>query len=396
MKELEAQKAAAEAVVVVTDMLKALAALICFVVFSTSALSAVLPEDRADVMYHSYDGGEITIDGPAVLVRKSVTEDMSVSAQYYVDQISSASIDVQLAASPYTEERTEYNLSADYLINKTIVSGGYTKSSENDYEAETLFVGVSQDFFGDLSTLSLNYAKGSDVVGMSTDPEFEEDTKRQSYQISWTQVVTKNLLMNFVFHIITDEGFLNNPYRSVRYVDDSQPNGFALQQEVYPETRTSQAVAVRGKYFMPYRAAFSFEYRRFNDTWNINAYNLETGYIHPIGEHWTLDFKYRYYAQDDADFYSDLFPKADAQNFLARDKELSDFNSNSFSAAVSYEMDIPWTSWLEKGSVNLAWTHIRFDYNNFRDATATGYSPGEEPLYSMEADVIRFFISAWF
>ncbi|MCG8538200.1 MAG: DUF3570 domain-containing protein, partial [Pseudomonadales bacterium] len=125
--------------------------------FGASLQAAVLPEDRADVMYHSYDGGDITIDGPAVLVRKGVTDDISVSAQYYVDEISSASIDVMVVASPYTEERTEYTVGADYLINKTIISAGYTNSSENDYEADTYSLGVSQDFFGDLSTLSLGF-----------------------------------------------------------------------------------------------------------------------------------------------------------------------------------------------------------------------------------------------
>lgn len=379
----------------VTDLATRLTALIGLLLCSVATFAAVLPEDRADYMYHSYDGGGIKIDGPSVLVRKSVTDDVSVSAQYYVDEISSASIDVMVVASPYKEERTEYNISADYLINKTIISGGYTESTENDYDAETFFFGISQDFFGDLSTLSINYSEGDDIVRKSTDPDFEEYAEHRSYQFSWTQVVTKNLLMNFIYHVITDEGYLNNPYRFYRWHSGTS---FATGTELYPETRTSQAFAVRGKYYMPYRAAFSFEYRRYDDTWKVNGYNIETGYTHPLDDHWMLDFKYRYYKQSSAEFYQDIFDEASpgGRDFRARDKELSAFDTNSFSAAVSYEFDIPWTSWLEKGSVNLAWTHIRFDYENFRDATKTQYAAGEEPLYSMEADVVRFFVSAWF
>lgn len=394
------QKAAAEAAVVVTKRAiyrwATASQWVFLMAFGASLQAAVLPEDRADVMYHSYDGGDITIDGPAVLVRKGVTDDISVSAQYYVDEISSASIDVMVVASPYTEERTEYTVGADYLINKTIISAGYTNSSENDYEADTYSLGVSQDFFGDLSTLSLGFAYGSDEVGMSTDPTFEEPAEHRSYQLSWSQVVTKNLIMNFIYHVITDEGFLRNPYRWVRF--DNGDGTFSTESEHYPETRTSQALAVRGKYFMPYRAAFSFEYRRYDDTWKINGYNLDVGYIHPIGENWILEFDYRYYKQSAAEFYSDLFdaPGTGGRDFRARDKELSDFETNSYSATISYEFDIPWTRWLEKGSVNLAWTHIRFDYNNFRDATQTQFAAGEEPLYNMDADVVRFFISTWF
>ena len=64
-------------------------------------------EDRADVLYHRYQGGGITIDGPSVLVRKKFGEKFAVSANYYVDMVSSASIDVELTASPYKEERTQ-------------------------------------------------------------------------------------------------------------------------------------------------------------------------------------------------------------------------------------------------------------------------------------------------
>jgi hypothetical protein len=66
--------------------------------------AGVLPEDRADVLYHLYDGGGVEIDGPSVLVRKQVGKSTSLVANYYVDMISSASIDVITTASPYTEE----------------------------------------------------------------------------------------------------------------------------------------------------------------------------------------------------------------------------------------------------------------------------------------------------
>src|SRR5246500_5942397 len=63
------------------------------------AFADVLPEDRADVLYHNYDGGGITIQGPSVLVRKKVGDSLSFTGSYYEDLISSASIDVKLSAS---------------------------------------------------------------------------------------------------------------------------------------------------------------------------------------------------------------------------------------------------------------------------------------------------------
>src|SRR3954453_9386073 len=97
--------------------------------------AAVLPDDRADVMYHRYDGGGVTIDGPSLLVRKKFAEKYSVAANYYVDMVSSASIDVMPTASPYKEERTQGNIGFDMLQGKTQYSASYTLSDENDYTA---------------------------------------------------------------------------------------------------------------------------------------------------------------------------------------------------------------------------------------------------------------------
>ena len=78
-----------------------------------AARAAVLPDDRADVLYHRYEGGGVTIDGPSVLVRKKFAEKYSVSANLYVDMVSSASIDVVTTASPNEETRTQASLGAD-------------------------------------------------------------------------------------------------------------------------------------------------------------------------------------------------------------------------------------------------------------------------------------------
>jgi hypothetical protein len=54
--------------------------------------AGVLPEDRADALYHRYDGGGVTIDGPSILVRKQVGKSLSFVGNYYVDHVSSSAI----------------------------------------------------------------------------------------------------------------------------------------------------------------------------------------------------------------------------------------------------------------------------------------------------------------
>ncbi len=365
---------------------------------SQPARGAVLPVERADALYHSYDGGGINISGPAVLVRKSITDSLSASAKYYVDTISSASIDVEviLGASRYEEERVENSFTLDYLQHKTLISLGYTNSKENDFLADTISFSVSQDMFGDLTTVSMGYAYGSNKVGKTGDPSFSAESRFDNFSTSVSQILTKNLIVALAFDVTSDAGFLNNPYRKIRYIDPNDSNNFILDSEVYPKTRTSTALAVRGRYFLPYHAALYAEYRLFQDSWGINSNNFEVGYTQPFAEHWKANLHVRNYSQSSASFYSDLFPYANAQNFMARDKELSTYTNLSFGFGISYEFSGSETGFIDKSSINFKYDMLNIIYKDFRDARQTAYASGSEPLYRLNANVMQLFFSLWF
>lgn len=357
-------------------------------------LAAVLPDDRADALYHAYDGGGVEVTGPSLKLLKRIGQSLALSGNYYVDAISSASIDVVTTASPYTEKRTETSLGLQYLAGKSIMSAGYTHSDENDFDANSAYFNISQSMFGDLTTVTLGYSLGWDTVGKTGQADFSEDVDRQHYRVGLSQILTRDWIVDLGFEAITDEGFLNNPYRSVRYLDPTTPVGYSYEPEQYPHTRTSSAFAVRSKYYLPYRAALHGEYRFYDDTWGIRAHTAEIGYTHPWRERWIFDLKYRFYAQDHADFYSDLFPRAQAQNFLARDKELSTFNSHTLGFGASYEF-LRDRAGLQRGTLNLSYDHILFAYDDFRDLTVAA-APGEEPLYDFSAGVLRLYLSVWY
>jgi hypothetical protein len=362
---------------------------------SSSLFATVLPEDRADVMYHRYDGGGIEVDGPTLQVRKSVGESFSVSADYAVDSISSASVDVVSMASPYTEERNETTLSVDYLHNKTLMTLSMIKSDESDYLSETSSFNISHDMFGDLTTVTLGYSVGNDDISRNGDEDFSETAKRQNYRVSLTQVLSKESIAAINWETITDDGFLGSAYRSYRYLDPLSEKGYSLLPENYPRTRTSNAVAFKLKYYLPYRAALSGEYRYFSDTWGVSANNVEIGYSHPFRDHWIFDIRYRYYTQEGADFYSDLFSRRGAYTYMARDKELSTFQSHTFGFGVSYELKPAFWEFIDRGSFNLDFDYMRYSYDDFRDMTQGGVA-GEEPLYSYSANVVKAYVSIWY
>ncbi len=368
--------------------------LILLLTLGPAAWAGVLPDDRTDILYHLYEGGGVRIDGPSLLVRKKVGKSVSFVSNYYVDMVSSASIDVVTTASPYNEERTQWSLGMDYLRGNTTLSTNYTSSEESDFKAETYSLSISQDMFGDLTTLSLSYAYGDDVVGRSDNPTFAEPNTRQQYGVGLTQIVTRNLITSLNFETITDEGFLNNPYRSVRYADPNNPIGFSFEPELYPRTRTSNALGLRARYYLPYRAAIQGEYRIFTDTWDIDSHTASITYVHPWGD-WTFEGKFRWHDQTGAHFFRDLFSRSEATNFRGRDKELSPLTSNTFKIMATYEfLDDGW-GFIDRGSVTFSLDHILVDYHDFRDLRVTA-PVGEEPLYSLEANVIQIFFSFWY
>jgi hypothetical protein len=372
------------------------AAVLLVALLPAAAGAGVLPEDRADLMYHYYDGGGVTIDGPSLLVRKKFAEKYAVSASYYMDMVSSASIDVVTTASPYSEERTQYGVGFEYLRGKVTYAASFSNSAENDYTADTASFSIAQDMFGDLTTVALLFSVGKDDVTRRGDPLFADEIDRRIYGVDVSQVATRNLVLGFSFETIAEEGFLNNPYRQVRYVDPDAALGYSYEFERYPRTRTGNAFALRARWYLPYRAALQGDYRFYNDTWEITSHTAEVAYTHPLDERLTVDVHYRYYTQDAAEFYADLFPRENFQNFLARDKELASLTSHTLGFGVAWELPAAKLRFFDRTTLNLKYDRMLFRYDDFRDLRATGLAPGTEPLYEFDANVIRLFFSGWF
>lgn len=385
--------AAVEAVVAVTkSQLLALPALL----LCGSVVAAVLPDNRIDLMQHSYQGGGVSIDGPALMLRSKIGDQVSVSGFYYVDTVSGASIDVIATASAYSETRIESRLGLDYLTGNSILSLNYAQSNEDDYNAKSVSFGVAHDTFGGMTTLSLNAAVGNDEIGRNGDESFSEELRRYSYSLGITQVLTTRWISALNAEVDMEQGFLNNPYRSIRYRDPLSELGYGYQFEIYPNTRNSFALGLVNKFYLPYRAALTASVRHYQDSWDIQAFDAELEYVHPWGERWVLDSHVRWYQQGQASFYADLFDFANQQNFMARDKELSDFDNLSIGIGASYRF-ASWSWWpAAKPELNLEWDHIRFNYNNFRNVTVADAEAGTEPLYRLTANVYRAFFSVYF
>jgi hypothetical protein len=381
------------------------AAVIAALLLVRSTSADVLPDDRADLFWSKYSGGGMDITGYSATLRKKITENFAVEANYFVDKVSGASIDVLSQASVIKDTRTQKSGTVEYLHDKTTYTASYINSVERDYISNTSSFSLSQDMFGDLTTVTLGYSKTNDKVGENNGTADNPivawlgHAQSSSYQGGISQILTKNFIAGANLQVITDSGYLANPYRSVRYKDDGNPKGYSLASQVYPDTHTSTAIQVQGKYYLPYRAAVTASYRYFTDTWGVVGNTYELDYTHPIRNVWIFEGRVRYYKQNQADFYSDLFPFADAQNFEARDQNLAALNNTTVGAKVTWAF-APDGVWVfKRGTLTFDISRIRFNYDDFRNIKYYGvpqYPPGTEPLYNFNATVSQLYVSMFF
>lgn len=348
---------------------------------ATQASGATLPEDKAELLYHVYDGGGVKATGPALLVRKSIADRVSVSAQYYVDAVSNASIDVVTTASPFKETRTAWDFSVDTVVRDTTLSLGLNKSREPDYTADTFSADASHEVFGGMTTVSLGFSRARDQVGQKGVAGWFDQATHWQYRTGLTQILTPRWLMSANLEVVSDAGYLGSPYRAARVFGAAVP-------ERNPRTRTSRAVKLRSitdtAALLP-RSSLRAEYRYFWDTWAIKAHTFELGGSRYIGESFLLDVSLRSYSQSKALFYSD---NAQSETvYLSRNRQLGTFTSTSFATRVGYSWPGAPKGWDVK--LNGGYEFKQFRFKDFTDLRSGN-------LYRHNAHVLQMYVTAGF
>jgi len=379
---------------------------IALLAFGSGASAGVLPDDRADVFYSQYSGGGMHIDTASASVQKKITEDLAVSGEYLIDKVSGASVDVLSNASVIKDERHQKGVNVQYLHDKTTYTLGFTNSAERDYISNTPHFTISQDMFGDLTTITMGFSSTrnriGDNIGTALVPNvvWVGHSQSHSYSLGLSQILTRNMIAGVTLDVITDAGYLANPYRFIRFVDVTNPaKGYSLGAQVYPDTRTSTAIEGRLKYYLPYRAAAAVSYRYFRDTWGIRANTVEFDYTQPIRNLWILEGRVRVYEQGHATFYSDLYPAANYQNFEGRDKELAASKSTTFGFKSTYAFLPEGWKMFKRGTATFDISRMQIRYSDFRDIKDYGlplYKPGEEPEYQFDATFWQLYLSMFF
>jgi len=343
--------------------------------------AATLPEDKAELMYHSYDGGGVKATGPALLVRKSLADRVSLSAQYYVDAVSNASIDVVTTASPFKETRNAWDFSAETVVRDSTLAVSASRSKEPDYIADAAGLDVSHEIFGGMTTVSLGFTRAADLVGKKGVVGWIDKATHWQYRAGITQILSPRWLVSLNAEAVSDSGFLGSPYRAARVFGAAVP-------ERNPRTRSSRAVKLRTLYdtgaLVP-RSSVRAEFRPYWDTWDIKAKTTEFGVAKYFGESFLFDASLRLYSQTKALFYSDN--ATSETQYVSRNRQLSSFKSTALGAKLSYT----WPGLPRGMDLKLIGAYERkaFRFDDFTDLR-TGSN------YKYNADVLQLMASATF
>jgi hypothetical protein len=347
------------------------------------AVAVDVPADRAEAMFHVYDGGGMSAVGPAVLVRKKLADRVSASASYYVDAVSNASIDVVTTASPFKETRNEVGLGVDWAVRDALITASFNRSTEPDYTATTVGLDVSQDIFGGMTTVNLGFSRASDDVLKVTDSDFAEFARHWQWRVGVTQILSPRWLMSANLEAVADEGFLGSPYRAARVFGAAVP-------ERLPRTRSSRAVKLRALGAVGDTASVRAELRYFWDTWGLKATTIELGGARRMGGEgggwmtgWLLDGALRLHSQNSALFYADN--ASTETTYITRNRQLSAFRSTGIFLRAQRRLGWDWggAEWQFAG----AYEFKRFSFSDFTDLRTGG-------AYAHNAHVLQLVVSA--
>jgi hypothetical protein len=343
------------------------------------------PEDEAAVGYNFYDGGGVTVHGPAVIVQKEMAHRLALKASSRIDLISSASVDVVTQASPYSEERVESSLGFSLIRNEFLMGIQYTHSSEDDYKSNSLSASLSHDLFDQNLTFNLRYARSWDDLNRNGDPAFGwRNLDRTIFTAGFSRILSPRWLLQLNYEGTADSGFLNNPYRSALTLDGG------TVPENYPEARTGHAWLIRTVYGFfkdprdagefPDRKSLQLDYRHYRDSFGVQSHLGKALFQRYWGPRWIGGVFYQYHRQTEASFYGDRLPSD--QIFKARDKELSRFSDHWIGAQVKYRPEGWRNGRIENPFIEFGYSFILFDYENFTD-------PRTGELYNQESHVIH-------
>lgn len=289
----------------------------------SSARAAVKVESSV----RQYDDSLTKVLSPNIDAEASFNKDHGkVRLGYGMDILTSASPDViSFGTKEIKETRREFSFGTDYTLGSGSIGGGYVQSDENDYSSKNISFGGTRDFFEKNTVIGLGFSQSTDKILSSTDTSFLRDMQAQMYNISISQVTSKQGVLQLLYDFRIENGYTASPYRRARF---RQPDGSVIPvAENHPRNRGRNAVTAKyNHYVAELIMATSTSLRFYFDTWGVRSWTLEERLTREFGKKFSLGLNFRYYRQAAASFYQDFYA-ANADGYFTGNKTLAEYSS---------------------------------------------------------------------
>jgi hypothetical protein len=348
--------------------------------FSCHTLAATPTPDELDslfaargIVYQQDDnGGNINTDENAtiyegiLLFQKRLNDTNAASVKAVGDIVSAASYDdardkaeTVSAATGYNpgrfniETRWKYR-SSDVNSNRFGVNIHASYGQEFAYRSTGYGFGLSQSLNEESTQLSAQFQYFDDTVRMIRyDGSKETDAPRDTFTstLSLTQTLSPISLFDVSWVHSKQTGMLATSFNSV--IINQPPNSSQRDIEKAPDVRVRDTLSFRYKHALG-KDSVQLGASTYRDDWNLHGHAVEARYFYRLySGRLTLEPSYRFYTQDEADFFATQFDAI--QTFQTSDSDLGNFDGHSAGLLVSY-----WTStWLTSQLSNY---EIGFNY----------------------------------
>lgn len=215
------------------------------------------------------------------------------------------------------------------------------------------------------------------------------DKARNSYSmsLSFSQILSKKLQTSIFMDVVRQEGLLSTPYHRIyfadtnkffvgnpetvfdpeqAYDDPSNIDSFMLADDVerLPDNRLKVPIGMRLHYYVNEFLTIKNYYRFYWDDWGILAHTYSVELPIKIGKAFTAYPTYRYYSQNQADYFAPFNAHLSTETYYTSDYDLSEFTANQYGLGLKY------TDILSKAHIwKLGLKSIDLRYNHYDRST---------------------------
>lgn len=247
----------------------------------------------------------------------------------------------------------QMSVAAEYDYFSIGFGGGYTKLFNEKNTEVSLNATVYLDQWNAIYPIELRpFAPGgvgsfraSEIVGNTNyAPSFApfDKTNRNSYALGlgFSQILHKNVQASVAVDLVQQQGLLSTPFQRVYFanVADAFVEGFQLADDIerLPDGRFKVALGGRLNWYLNETFTLRTFYRYYWDDWGIRSHTASAELPMKITQKFTLYPSYRYYDQQQADYFAPFETHLSTNAFYTSDFDLSQYVAHQFGMGATY------------------------------------------------------------